>query len=114
MFDALYCGCATTDVCSPLASDESIRLEKTVVTNMLSAELIARLLKDHSPEMKKARKQVTAKIEPVADDDVVYIPRTKSAKLNYDNDKNFRGSRYRGVSVNGKSWQVFIVINKCK
>jgi len=28
--------------------------------------------------------------------------------------KNFRGSKFRGVSANGKSWQVYIVIDKVK
>lgn len=27
---------------------------------------------------------------------------------------NFRGSNYRGVSVNGKSWQILILIDSAK
>lgn len=31
-----------------------------------------------------------------------------------DNVKNFRGSKFRGISKNGNSWQILLMINRQK
>ena len=45
--------------------------------------------------------------------DVAVPAKPKNLRVN-GRTGEFRGSKYRGVSVNGKSWQIFIVINKVK
>jgi hypothetical protein len=45
--------------------------------------------------------------------DIAINAKPKNLRIN-GRTGEFRGSRYRGVSVNGKSWQIFIVIDKVK
>lgn len=73
------------------------------------------MFRDHAREMEKARQQVLTELESFSNNtDVVFQQKTKPVKEASEKGERFRGSLYRGVSVNGKSWQVFIVINKCK
>ena len=54
------------------------------------------------------------KFKYLKNQDTVFDPKIKIRRRKSKDKNNFRGSNYRGVSVNGKSWQVFIVINKNK
>ena len=65
--------------------------------------------------MEKAKQQVFTELESFRQNsDIVFHQRSKPQKSQSDKGDKFRGSLYRGVSANGKSWQVFIVINKWK
>ena len=77
--------------------------------------LIKKLFYEHQVEMERSRRQILAELDSYPNEsDIIFNNKTKALKpFNLKGDK-FRGSNYRGVSVNGKSWQVFIVINKCK
>jgi len=47
-----------------------------------------------------------------SEDEIVFTQKVKNQR-EYSTDK-FRGSKFIGVSKNGKSWQVYIVIDKAK
>ena len=65
--------------------------------------------------MEKAKRQVFAELDSYPNGyDIVFNNKTKAIKNPSNKGDKFRGSNYRGVSANGKSWQVFIVINKWK
>lgn len=109
-FSTCYCACEDYTASSVKSSQ--------LVCNSLTqkdVEVIERLTENHSRERVKSRFMVMNKINCVSDAaSVVFSSKPKGKKLPSDVLKNSRGSKYRGVSMNGKSWQVFIVINKVK
>jgi len=65
----------------------------------------------HPMIKQSCQKQILRKLGDFScDSDIVFLSHKKDTESQSKSKKNFRGSRYRGVSVNGKSWQVFIVI----
>ena len=46
------------------------------------------------------------------DFDIIIKPHKKCFKG--DHVSNFRGSRYRGISKNGNSWQILVMVNRKK
>ena len=51
-------------------------------------------------------------LETKKDTDIVIKPHQKVFKG--DNLSNFRGSRFRGISKNGNSWQILVMVNRKK
>lgn len=77
-------------------------------------EVFKKLMRKFSPIYNKSSKLMLKHMESFTEGaEVVFNPKPKNIKVD-GKEKEFRGSKYRGVSVNGKSWQVFIVINKIK
>ena len=76
--------------------------------------IVKRICKEHLSEKELGKVQVLNKISSLKDDETVFDPNAKIRRKKTKSKSNFRGSNYRGVSANGKSWQVFIVINKNK
>lgn len=109
-----YCSCEghTSDV-----TEENWYLEKSITNNEMAS--IRKLSLKH-PATKKLRKQDMVKYlrglskptsQAFKERNFIKTPKSKKGpKIT----KDFRGSKYRGVSVNGRSWQVFIVIDKIK
>lgn len=57
--------------------------------------------------------ELEANIEELGEEDVVFKSRIKYQSPIFKN-KKFRGSKFRGVSRNGKLWQVLIMIKNKK
>jgi len=92
------------------------KCNKTHETSLTKKEvqLIEKLSERHQVERNRASKEVLKKLSTISDDeDLVFTAKVKYPKTEMGQ-KHFRGSEYRGVSANGKSWQVFIVISKDK
>lgn len=49
-----------------------------------------------------------------SDDEYVIFSQKKPANHNFHLHCNFRGSRFRGISRNGNSWQILLMINRRK
>lgn len=77
-------------------------------------EVFYKLLVNFPTVYKKQISMIQKQIDSLQNlSDVAIIAKPKNLKIN-EKTGDFRGSKYRGVSVNGKSWQIFIVINKVK
>lgn len=111
-FESMYCLCDSPD-CGEVAASSPSHTNECLTEKDL--EVIRKLTKSHLGEHLKSKKLVLKEVAGYpSDSDVVFKSKSKGCKALADGTKVFRGSRFRGVSVNGKSWQVFIVINKIK
>lgn len=85
-----------------------------IILSSKDVEVIQKLSEVHLSEHLKSKAMVLNQIKNITDgNQTVFQAKSKGCKNSQDT-RNFRGSKYRGVSMNGKSWQVFIVINKVK
>lgn len=88
-----------------------------ILKNMNANDLlvISKLNKFHKKEKQRSMKKLKEHLETVEDINSVIIKSHEKLKRKSDtNPLHFRGSKYRGVSANGKTWQVFVVIHKTK
>ena len=67
-----------------------------------------------SDAFEKSFNDLWLKLEDFQFNQIVFESKVRHDKDTGENHRKFRGSKYRGVSLNGKNWQVFIVINKSK
>lgn len=107
-FNQFYCQCGSSWNLVPEGDQRNLKS-----LNTKDIEIIQKLSSTHLEARIKARKEVlTSCSNP--EKHVIFTSKAKGIKTLNEDGKRFRGSKYRGVSVNGKSWQVFIVINKIK
>lgn len=105
----LYCTCEHQNSETP-KYDSSPK----IILSPKDVEVIEKLSESHLPERLKAKAMVLNQIKNFTEpNQTVFQAKSKGCKNSQDS-RHFRGSKYRGVSMNGKSWQVFIVINKIK
>ena len=92
--------------------------QKQMLKNLSSNDLlvIQKINKFHKRERARCIKSLQARVDEAQDiDEVIFEAQEKLARSRINtNPECFRGSKYRGVSVNGKTWQVFVVIRKVK
>lgn len=60
----------------------------------------------------KRRKRLADVMKEKRDHEIVIKPYQKSFKG--ENVQNFRGSKFRGISKNGNSWQILVMVHKKK
>ena len=80
---------------------------------------IKKLSNWHSETKEYCKKALSEHLEKIQNDSNIAIKATTFVKIPRSKKslyipKDFRGSKYRGVSINGRSWQVFIVVDKKK
>jgi hypothetical protein len=106
-----YCVCVCNEKEVPVTNGQ----ENSKILSEKDIKVIQKLSKKHATERTKCYKQLIKHFENFSDDlQTLFEAKLKSCKLSPEALRNSRGSKFRGVSVNGKSWQVFIVINKVK
>jgi hypothetical protein len=104
-----YCNCIDNE------ASQTNDHENFKILSDKDSKAIQKLSQKHASERKKCFKQIKKQFENISDDSqLMFEAKLKSCKLTPEALRNSRGSKFRGVSVNGKSWQVFIVINKVK
>lgn len=65
--------------------------------------------------IQEERRKLLAKLEKSEDERIIFNKRSKKLRKNAKHgDKNYRGSRYWGVSKNKSKWQVMITLNHYK
>ena len=68
--------------------------------------------KGFSVSVQKKRRRLVEVLSTKRPYEIIIKPHKKAFKG--DNVTNFRGSKFRGISKNGNSWQILIMINKKK
>ena len=108
-FSTIYCHCPDQETIAPKRDEDALKL-----LSKADVELIDKISKKHSNERTLARTEILNHLRSVMrGDQKVFKAKIKFPKEELGS-SNFRGSQFRGVSANGKRWQVFIVISKDK
>ena len=68
--------------------------------------------KNFSVSVQKKRKKLVELLQSKRQYEVLITPHRKAFKG--DNVENFRGSKFRGISKNGNSWQILVMVNRKK
>ena len=67
---------------------------------------------EFSLSVQKKRRKLVDLLQTKRAQEVVIKPHRKTFKG--DNVDNFRGSKFRGISKNGNSWQILVMVNRKK
>ena len=67
---------------------------------------------EFSVSVQKKRKRLFELLQTKRDEEILIKPHKKVFKG--DNVNNFRGSKFRGISKNGNSWQILVMVNRKK
>lgn len=102
--------------CTPHSDEDSDNDEATAkLTDDKDLKIIAKFRNMYQEDFDQATTQFLKELETVDDcEKLVLISKLRDEKDGVQYHKSSRGSKFRGVSLNGKNWQVFIVINKNK
>jgi hypothetical protein len=65
-----------------------------------------------SVSVQKKRKRLVEMLQTKRDFELIIKPHKKAFKG--QNVTNFRGSKFRGISKNGNSWQILVMVNRKK
>lgn len=68
--------------------------------------------KGFSVSVQKKRRRLIDVLENKRPFEIIIKPHKKAFKG--DNVQNFRGSKFRGISKNGNSWQILVMVNRKK
>ena len=68
--------------------------------------------KGFSVSVQKKRRRLIELLETKRPFEIIVKPHKKAFKG--DNVQNFRGSKFRGISKNGNSWQILVMVNRKK
>jgi hypothetical protein len=68
--------------------------------------------KGFSVSVQKKRRRLVEILSSKRTYEIVIKPHKKAFKG--DNVQNFRGSKFRGISKNGNSWQILVMVNRKK
>ncbi|CDW88133.1 ant-like protein [Stylonychia lemnae] len=78
----------------------------------LSELLAPEVEKGFSVSVQKKRRRLVEVLQTKRTLEIVIKPHKKAFKG--DNVQNFRGSKFRGISKNGNSWQILVMVNRKK
>lgn len=74
--------------------------------------LDSQIEQEFTVNIQKKRKRLADIIVTKRQNEIVIKPHQKQFKG--DNVQNFRGSKFRGISKNGSSWQILVMVNRKK
>ena len=78
----------------------------------MDALLDSEIEKNFSVSVQKKRKRLVELLNIKRSFEIIIKPHRKAFKG--ENVENFRGSKYRGISKNGNSWQILVMVNRKK
>ena len=111
-----YCMCSESSPTAPVTPKVALKSEgefKFLTKN--DQDVIEKLAQRHSNERSKCKSAMEEHLATFESGETIVVKaKQKVLRRHLENEDDFRGSSFRGVSVNGKSFQVFIVINKVK